>query len=267
MDVKRLLWEGPTPVTPPNTGRHVQFAWGLEDWREFQLSVSAAYPNVFFYEGLKNSEESGEAEPPLTPIERLDQSRRGRKIEMCFPAPEWVPRLIRTPNKWGKLHWTFDQYWSPRIWFGSPTAGPSPTWQSEPWRIDGVAPVEVWASREIQSSFRRQFAQEVKCEAKIMNLARKIGRRMVSIRWESLADYLRGIGRVDRFFPTSASYFASASAVDWYRQGGSRLFNLRTLNREGLALSHMPPEDVPDHFWGDVKKPKWVLEAIEKYRR
>ena len=60
MDVKQLLWEGPTPVIPPNTGRHVQFAWGLEDWREFQLSVSAAYPNVFFYEGLKNSEESGD---------------------------------------------------------------------------------------------------------------------------------------------------------------------------------------------------------------
>jgi hypothetical protein len=29
----------------------------------------------------------------------------------------------------------------------------------------------------------------------------------------------------------------------------------------------MPPEDVPEHFWGDVKKPKWVLEAIEQYRR
>jgi hypothetical protein len=43
--------------------------------------------------------------------------------------------------------------------------------------------------------------------------------------------------------------------------------NFFTLNREGLALSHMPPEDVPEHFWGDVKKPKWVLEAIEKYRR
>jgi hypothetical protein len=24
---------------------------------------------------------------------------------------------------------------------------------------------------------------------------------------------------------------------------------------------------VPEHFWGDVEKPKWVLEAIEKYRR
>jgi hypothetical protein len=33
------------------------------------------------------------------------------------------------------------------------------------------------------------------------------------------------------------------------------------------TFAYLPPEDVPDHFWGEVKKPKWVLEAIEKYRR
>ena len=267
MDVRQLLWEGPDPATPPNTGRHIRFGWRLEDWKQFEKSVRAAYPNVFFYEQLKNSEESGETEPPLTRIERLDQSRSDRTIRMLFPNPDWVPKLIRLPDKRGKLYWTFDQYWSPRIWFGSPADGPDATWQSRPWHIDGVSPVEVWASREIQSSFRRQFAHEVKCEAKIMRLACKIGRRMVRVRWESFADYRRGVGRVDRFFSTSASYFASDSVVEWCRRGDSRVLNLMTLNREGLALSHMPPEDVPEHFWGDVKKPKWVLEAIEKYRR
>ncbi len=264
MDVKQLLWEGPTPVTLPNMGRHVTFAWCPEDWRRFELSVRAAYPNVLFYERLKNSEESGEAEPPLTCIKRLDQSRPGRTIEMCFPAPEWVPRLIRRPNKWGKLLWTLDQYWSPQIWMGSPTLSPvEGIW---PHR-DGGKPVVGWLSREIQSSFRRQFTHEVKCEARILNLARKIGRRMVEIRWQSASDHQAGIGAVSRFFPMSASFYASDCVVDWYRQDRTRVLNFDPLNREGLVSSYLPPEDVPEHFWGDVKKPKWVLEAIEKYRR
>jgi hypothetical protein len=264
VDVKQLLWEGPTPVTPPNTGRSVSFAWCPEDWRKFELSVRTAYPNVFFYEGLKNSEESGEAEPPLIRIERLDQSRRDRKIEMCFPAPEWLPRLIRMPNKWGKLQWTFDQYWSPRIWMDAPRTEPIyDLW----WHVHGEIPAHYWPGNMIQSSFRQQFEREKRIEAKIMNLARKIGRRMVHVYWGSLADFHAGIGRVYGGFGNSKSFAASEGVIDWYRQNRGATICVEFPKRSGSAFSRMPPEDVPDHFWGDVKKPKWVLEAIEKYRR
>jgi len=264
MDVKPLLWEGPNPVTPPNMGRSVSFAWCLEDWRKFELSVRAAYPNVFFYEELKNSEESGEAEPPLTRIERLDESRSERTIRMLFPDPEWVPKLVRLPDKWGKFHWTFDQYWSRRIWMGSPRNEPK---EDSRWHTDGKIPARYWGANMIQSSFRRQFENEKKIEAKVMNLTRKIGRRMVSIYWQSLADFHAGIGRVAGFFGNSKSFFASEGAIDWYRQNPGATIHIEFPKRSGSAFSHMPPEDVPEHFWGDVKKPKWVLEAIEKHRR
>ncbi len=267
MDVTKLPWEGPTPVTPPSMGRHVTFAWCPEDWRRFELSVRAAYPNVFFYEELKSSEESGEAEPALMHIERLDHSQPGRTIKMLFPDPAWQPKLVRRPDKWGKLHWTFDQYWSPRIWMGSPTAGPERSWQAEQWCPDDELPVQVWPNRGIQSSFRRQFPQEAKCEAKILNLARKIGRRTVRIRWASLADFRAGIGTVNLNMHTDFSYYVSESVIDWYRQDRRRALDLEVTKSTGRASSRMPPEDVPEHFWGDVEKPKWVVEAIERYRR
>jgi hypothetical protein len=264
MDVKQLLWEGPNPVTPPNMGRSVSFAWHLADWQTFELAVRTAYPNVFFYEGLKNSEESGETEPPLTRIERLDQSRSGRKIEMCFPALEWVPRLIRRPNKWGKLKWTFDQYWSPQIWVDAPRKDAKyDLW----WHIDEETPAHYWPGNMIQSSFRRQFEREKKIEAKVLGFARKIGRRMVCVYWESLTNFHAGIGRVDGAFGNSKSFLASESVIDWYRQNPGTAICIEFPKRSGSAYSHMPPEDVPEHFWGDVKKPKWVLEAIERYRR
>jgi hypothetical protein len=266
MDVNQLLWEGPNPMIPPNMGRSVSFAWCPEDWRKFELSVRAAYPNVFFYECLKSSEESGEVEPPLTRIERLDAARPGRSIEMLFPDPAWEPKLLRLPDKWGKSHWTFDQYWSPRIWMGSPTAGPERSWQAEKWSVDGDQPVEVWPTRGIQSSLRRQFAHEVKCEAKILNFARKIGRRLINICWRSLADYRARVGTVDRALGTSASFYATDGAIDWYRRDSSRAFCLLVM-RDRTGCSYLPPEDVPEHFWGDVEKPKWVVEAIERYRR
>jgi hypothetical protein len=127
-------------------GRHVTFAWCPEDWRRFELSVRAAYPNVFFYEELKSSEESGEAEPALMHIERLDHSQPGRTIKMLFPDPAWQPKLVRRPDKWGKLHWTFDQYWSPRIWMGSPTAGPG---MAEP-RHPKFVPAAISAGSEVR---------------------------------------------------------------------------------------------------------------------
>ncbi len=267
MDVKQLLWEGPNPVTPPNMGRSVSFAWCPEDWRKFELSVRVAYPNVFFYEELKNSEESGETEPPLTRIERLDQSRPDRIIRMLFPDPEWTPKLVRLPNKWGQLRWTLDQYWSPRIWMGWPTVGPTRSWQAERWSEDGNAPVAVWPSRGIESSFRRQFAHEVKCEAKILNLARKIGRRTVRVCWASLDHFRAGDGTVNRYLKNDFTYYVSETVLDWRRQGPMRALNLYVTKSTGFGLSRMPPEDVPEHFWGDVQKPKWVIEAIEKYRR
>jgi hypothetical protein len=267
MDVKQLLWEGPNPITPPNMGRSVSFAWCPEDWRKFELSVRAAYPNVFFYEELKSSEESSEAEPPLTRIERLDQSRVGRVICMLFPDPEWIPKLVHLPNKWDQLSWTLDQYWSPKIWMGWPTVGPSRSWQAERWSEDGNAPVAVWPDRAIQSSFRRQFAHEVKCEAKILNLARKIGRRTVRIYWASLDHFRAGDGAVNRHLKTDLSYYVSETVLDWRRQGPMRALDLDVAKNTGVGFSRMPPEDVPEHFWGDVEKPKWVLEAIEKYRR
>jgi len=264
MDLKKLMWEGPTPVTPPNTGRSISVAWCPEDWRKFELSVRAAYPNVFIYEGLKNSEESGEAEPSLTRIERLDQSRDGRRIEICFPATEWLPRLIRRPDKWGKFHWTFDRYWSPRIWMDPPRKEPKEDlW----WHTDGEIPARYWRGNMIQSSFRRQFEHEKRIEAKVLSLVRKIGRRMVSIYWQSLADFHAGIGRVDGAFGNSKSFSASEGVIDWYRQNPGATICVQFPKRSGSAYSYMPPEDVPEHFWGDVKKPKWVVEAIEKYRR
>jgi len=264
MDLKKLMWEGSAPIVPPNMGHTVSFAWCPEDWRRFELSVRAAYPNVFFYEALLNSEESGEAEPPMTRLERFDRSRPGRTIRMLFPDPTWEPKWIRRADGYGNLYWTFDQYWSPRIWMGPPTAEPYEcTW----WLRDDRPPVVAWQGRTIQSSYRRQFEHEARCQAKILNLARKIGRRMVEIRWESLADYRAGIGRVDRFFRSDRSRYASDGVIDWYRQDRKRALFLNVLPQLGMAFSYLPPEDVPEHFWGDVKKPKWVLEAIEKYRR
>jgi hypothetical protein len=264
MDLKKLMWEGPAPIVPPNMGHTVSFAWCPEDWRRFELSVRAAYPNVFFYEGLLNSEESGEAEPPLTRIERLDRSRRGRTIRMLFPHPTWEPKWIRRVDGSGNPYWAFDQYWSPIIWMGSPTAE---SYEDRWWPRDGNPPVVAWPAQSIQSSYRRQFEHEATCQAKILNLARKIGRRMVKIRWESLADYRAGIGRVDPYFRSSEAHYVSDGVIDWYRQDRKRALFLNVLPQLGMAFSRMPPEDVPDHFWGDVKKPKWVLEAIEKYRR
>jgi hypothetical protein len=264
MDLKKLMWEGPAPIVPPNMGHRVNFAWCPEDWRRFELSVRAAYPNVFFYEGLLNSEESGEAEPPLTRIERLDRSRRGRTIRMLFPDPTWEPKWIRRVDGSGNPYWAFDQYWSPIIWMGSPTAE---SYEDRWWPRDGNPPVVAWPAQSIQSSYRRQFEHEATCQAKILNLARKIGRRMVKIRWESLADYRAGIGRVDPYFRSSEAHYVSDGVIDWYRQDRKRALFLNVLPQLGMAFSRMPPEDVPDHFWGDVKKPKWVLEAIEKYRR
>ena len=147
---------------------------------------------------------------------------------------------------------------------GSPTAE---SYEDRWWPRDGNPPVVVWPGRSIQSSYRRQFEHEAKCQAKILNLARKIGRRMVLLRWESLADYRAGIGRVDPYFRSSEAHYVSDGVIDWYRQDRKRALFLNVLPQLGMAFSHMPPEDVPDHFWGDVKKPKWVLEAIEKYRR
>jgi len=221
----------------------------------------------FFYEDLKSSEESGEAEPPLTCIERLDLSRQGRSIRMLFPDPAWEPKLVRLPDKWGNHHWTFDQYWSPRIWMGWPTSGPERSWQAERWSEDGNASVAVWPGRGIQSSFRRQFTHEVKCEAKILNLARKVGRRTVRIYWASLDHFRAGDGAVSKFVRIDPSYYVSETVLDWRRQGPMRALDLDVIKSKGDAFSRMPPEDVPEHFWGDVKKPKWVLEAIEKYRR
>ncbi len=264
MDLTKLMREGPKPVIPPNIGHTVSFAWCPKDWRRFELAVRTVYPNVYFYESLLNSEELGEAEPPMTRLDRLVCSRPGRTIRMLFPDPTWEPKWIRQADDFGNLYWTFDQYWSPRIWMGPPTEEP---YEDRWWPRDGSSPVVAWQGRSIQSSYRRQFEHEAKCQAKILNLARKIGRRMVLIRWESLADYRAGIGRVDRFFRSGESHYASDGVIEWYRQDRSRALFLNVLPQLGMAFSHMPPEDVPDHFWGDVKKPKWVLEAIEKYRR
>jgi hypothetical protein len=183
---------------------------------------------------------------------------------MLFPDPTWEPKWIRQVARSGNLYWDFDQYWSPIISMGSPTTRP---YEDILWPRDGNPPVMTWPSRSIQSSYRRQFEHEAKCQAKILNLARKIGRRMVSIRWESLADYRAGIGRVYRFFRSSEAHYVSDGVIDWYRQDRTRALFLNVLPQLGMAFSYLPPEDVPEHFWGDVKKPKWVLEAIEKYRR
>jgi hypothetical protein len=150
---------------------------------------------------------------------------------------------------------------------GWPTVGPSRSWQAERWSEDGNAPVAVWPGRTIQSSFRRQFAHEVKCEAKILNLARKIGRRTVRIYWASLDHFRAGDGAVNRYLKTDLSYYVSETVLDWRRQGPMRALDLDVAKKTGVGFSRMPPEDVPEHFWGDVEKPKWVLEAIEKYRR
>ena len=264
MDLKELMWEGPDPIVPPNLGHEVRFAWCPEDWRQFELSVRAAYPNVFFYEKFLRSERSGEIEPKLMRIERLDQSRPGRVIQMLFPDPAWEPKLIRGPNQYGKPEWDLDQYWSPRIWMGPPTAGPRDNFVR--WEGAEDANLPAWPGRSIQSSYRRQFENEVTCQSKILNLARKRGRRMVIVFWKSFADYQAGIGKVpERIFPKN--YFVSEGVLDWYRQSPKHMLGVNSMAGRDWTFAYLPPEDVPDHFWGDVKKPKWVLEAIEKYRR
>jgi hypothetical protein len=75
MDVKPLLWEGPNPVTPPNMGRSVSFAWCLEDWRKFELSVRAAYPNVFSTKASKTPKSPAKPNRHLPPSK--DWTSRG----------------------------------------------------------------------------------------------------------------------------------------------------------------------------------------------
>ena len=151
MDLKKLTREGPDPIVPTNSGHEVRFAWCPEDWRQFELSVRAAFPNVFFCEKFLRSERSGEIEPKLARIERLDQSRPDHVIQMLFPDPAWEPKPIRGPNRYDKREWDLDQYWSPRIWMGPPTAGPRENFVG--WEGADGANLRAWPGRYIQPAF------------------------------------------------------------------------------------------------------------------
>jgi len=263
MDMKTLLWEGPHPAVPPNMGHDLTVLWTNEDWETFMRSVRAAFPNAMFLVDLIGTQDSSAEKPELRIVDRFVGREPIRRIKLLFPDPDWRPKYIQVPNSRGKLDWMLDQYWSPRIWFMGLFEEPG----SSDWM--GMAedrPVERWYSRSINTSYRRQIDREKTTQAKVLNLARKIGRRLVAVRWPSLADYFAGNGTVKKFWPQGESVFASEAVIRWYREDRYRALGLNVLRSNKAAFSCLPPEDVPDHFWGDVKKPKWVAEAVEKYR-
>lgn len=263
MDMKSLLWEGPHPAVPPNMGHDLSLLWEAEDWDRFMQSVREAFPNVVFFVELKSTEERSPDRPELRIVDRFVGLEKYRTIKMLFPDPSWEPKYVRIPNKWGAMEWTLDQYWSPRIWF----SGSLQEVGYQDWMGTAVEdPIAYWGTRGISTSYRRQIEREFKIQAKVLSLARKLGRRTVPIYWKSLKHFREGDGTVYRWFSTTESCFISPGTMARYRRAKTLALGLHGVGLGMYGFSRLPPEDVPDHFWGDVKKPKWVLEAIEKHR-
>lgn len=256
-------FEGPIPQTGGDAGHRVEFLWSDEDRLSFGEKLRAEFGCVFIHERILLSEQNPEPEPALRIVERLDLASRDRGTIIEFPHPSWTPKLawIGTRANPGNLRWTLDQYWSPVLHL-MPRILPI---KSTNW--DGLAadnPIEFWATIDISTSYRRSVERERRIEQRAMSIAKKIGRKMVPIEWQSCQDFRANRYRIWTAAMKYESIFAGSAAIDWVRAEPHRALRLRIRN-SGAAISLLPPEDIPEEIWGDYPKPKWAQDAIAKH--
>ncbi len=240
----------------PNAGRRQVIIWTRADAQRFVELLRAAFPNLFLYEsfGWRNSRVE---KPDVRILDRVDDPTITQNVQGFFPYPEWKPELVRVgdgvPGE--RPHWTWARYLSPRFSFEIPRD--DCPWKPE-WRQENRArPFESWPRSNILTSYRRQFPDEQRIEAKIMRLARKLCIRTVPVQWKTVDDYFAGRGRVARVGFMVGDGWATPAAVDWYRSAPNRILDGSTW-ASGGGHGCLPVEDVPDSWWGNVPKPKWA---------
>jgi|GEM_PF-3396890 len=256
-------WEGPIPPRSPDLGHNQYLFWTDEDRYRFDRMLRAEFPNILIYERLLNSESHAAEKPELRIVERLDETRLGRSLVAIFPDPAWKPELVFRGSKGvpDLLRWDFDRYWSPIITISTRRRYE----EFSVWRDQPTAPkVESWAIGEIQTSYRRIYERERLIQARVLRLARKLGRNVVGVWWDTCDEFRSGRGFVTKSWMRCNLPIATPSAIEWMRaEPGRRLGMSINFAQNGRAF--FPPEDVPEHVWRDYPKPKWAVEAIAKH--
>jgi len=249
--------EDSRPAIRPNAGHHVSTHWTDADRRLFGDKLRRKFPNVLFVEEFPRFVEGDAAYTPRF-AENLDETTPGRNVVAIFPPPAWRPDVVLTK---GDMHsyWSWKFYLSPIV---SINARPLPEWRrywTHDWFGDAVdGPIRTADWIRVATSYRRELESERRIQAAVLRLAAGMGRQLVPIRWGSYADYRNRNGQVSLSWMRLERQFASQGIIDWVRAEPRREIYLSVTRTSRVGETWLPPEDVPDSWWGDVPKPKWA---------
>jgi hypothetical protein len=258
MDIEDLMREGPTPAIGPDAGHRRRIVWTIDDAQQFVELLRAEFPNVFLYEDFGWRASRPEM-PQVRIVERVDDIRTIHEINAILPYRDWKPDLVQVESSrpGGPPRWVWARYVSPQISFHLPC---DPVHRPD-WHEAGrsrVRPFEAWVGEDLMTSYRRELPEEKRALDRIIGIARKLCVLAVPVAWESEAAYLGGNGRVlGRPKMPLRSRWATPATIKWCRAAADRVLD-GTAWASGGAYGYLPPELVPDSWWGDIAKPKWA---------
>ncbi len=255
MDIEDLMREGPHPVIPPNTGQRVTLSWTLPDWLAFERDIRTAFPGAFFYEKWRYSWEYVPRPSPRI-VERLDDPGIERDINVMFPYPGWEPELVLIEPKGptSPYSWTWKNYLSPRLTFSvRPHNDPFERRfrETEP---DSV--VQVWGTRDLLTSYRRELSAEGKMIRRILRMIDKRCGWAVPVRYASYADFRAGKGQISRYLGSERCR-ASPAVIEWAMASEDRVIFCQEITNDIVEV-WMPLERVPESLWDGIRRPKWA---------
>ncbi|MBI1245670.1 MAG: hypothetical protein GC202_11745 [Alphaproteobacteria bacterium] len=248
MNFEELRREGSTPAIYPNAGQCRYLCWTREDAGRYGEILKKAFPNILFYRDL-GYRASRPEKPELVFLDRLDSLDADTRVEAVFPYPGWKPELV-----WEAPSWHWKNYLSPIIMIGINTYDRI---QKIEW--SGVAtdrPIENYFSTDIKTSYRRQIADEVRIQSKVIRLADQMCVRTISVIWMSYADYLAKRGKIWGKRQVYVRHVTHA-VMDWYRAAPGRMIDFSG-GRDGWGITNVPVDEIPDEWWKGKIRPKWT---------
>jgi hypothetical protein len=255
MNIEDLMREGPHPAIPPNAGHRRTVSWTVPDWLAFEQDIRTAFPNAFFYECWKAKTDPVVA-PTFRILGRLDEPDIVRDVGVMFPYPGWEPELVviepRRPD-W-LHHWTWKNYLSPHISF-------SVRPHNEPFEglfcdSEPESTVQVWGTREILTSYRRELAAERRIVNRVLRMIDKRSGWAVPIYCKSYADFRAGNGRISRNLRVERCR-TSPAVIEWAKGDPNRVIRCQELYKDTVEV-WMPLELVPEEWWAGIRRPKWT---------
>ncbi len=262
-DFDDLRREGPIPAIVPNFGHRREICWTRADLGRFGDALRRAFPDAFFYEHFESGDETCPKPSPLVP-ERLDDPRIVNSIHVLFPYPGWKPKLVLATYDPGRVkpYWTWSHYVSPILTINNGLRGSGAlnidASAPDTW-IDEAAdsPIETWRLSSVTTSYRRELPEERRIQARALRILERMCVRTVPVRWDTYADFQARKGRVRKSGFLAGCGWVTPAVLDWYRAAPRRAIDLG-LFMQGSADSCLPVDEVPDSWWGDVRKPKWA---------